>query len=225
MSTLEKEMFQSNSHKSKELAEVKEESKKVEKVISGTASTKKKSWISKVKDTFVSEDASSVGDYILLDIIVPAVKDNLLDIVSRGVEMLLFGGAPQARSRGSRTGSRIYTSYDTYYRPERRREDNRGSRRRPSEYVNLDEDIFIEDEVDEEGRRISGYAKASKAMDYITELFNDYHRITVSDVYDTVGISTPWTMESYGWESLSGFYVRRVHGGALIILPKAIQLN
>lgn len=214
MSTLEKEMFQSNSHKSKELTEVKEESKKVEKVISGTASTKKKSWLSKVKDTFVSEDASSVGDYILLDIIVPAVKDNLLDIVSRGVEMLLFGGAPQARSRGSRTGSRIYTSYDTYYRPERRRE----AERRSEGYSRTSRRDISDIVLDSRG-------EAETVLDHMADLCETYRQVTVADLYDLVGITGNYTDNNYGWTDLRDAGVRRTRDGYILSLPRPRQLD
>lgn len=214
MSTLEKEMFQPNSHKSRELTEVDESPKKVEKVISGTATTKKKSWFSKVKDTFVAEDAGTIGDYILLDIIVPAVKDNLLDIVSRGVEMLLFGGASHARSKTSRTGSRVYTSYDTYYRPERRRE----AERRSESYSKSSRRDISDIVLDSRG-------EAETVLDHMADLCETYGQVTVADLYDLVGISGSFTDNNYGWVDLRDAGVRRTRDGYILALPKPRQLD
>ena len=41
--------------------------KKVEKVVSGNVTVKKKSALAKMRDMFISEDADKVGGYILID--------------------------------------------------------------------------------------------------------------------------------------------------------------
>lgn len=212
MATIDTDNFKPNSYKSKEI-EV-EDTKKIEKVVEGKVTTKKKSFISKVKDTFVSEDVGSVGDYILLDIIVPAVKDNLLDIVSRGVEMLLFGGAPQTRSRGSRTGSKVYTSYDTYYRPERRRE---AERRSESRYRASRRDIS--DIV------LDSRGEAETVLDHMADLCETYGQVTVADLYDLVGISGNYTDNGYGWTDLRDAGVRRTRDGYILALSRPRQLD
>ena len=212
MSTLDKEMFQPNSHKSKEVAEV--EDKKVEKVISGSVVTKKKSWISKVKDSFISEDAGSIGDYIVHDIVIPAVKDNLLDVVSRGVEMLLFGGTPQTRSRGSKTGSRIYTSYDTYYRPERRRDADR----RSESYSRASRRDISDIVLDSRG-------EAETVLDHMADLCETYRQVTVADLYELVGITSSYTDNGYGWTDLRDAGVRRTRDGYILSLPRPRQLD
>ena len=48
--------------------------KKVEKVVSGNVTVKKKSALAKMRDMFISEDADKVGGYILMDVLVPSIK-------------------------------------------------------------------------------------------------------------------------------------------------------
>ena len=81
------ENYPSNSHKARE--EVAE--KKVEKVVSGKTSTKKKSGMRKLSDTFLSEDVSNVKSYIFSEVLLPAAKKLVSDIVTNGTNMLLYG--------------------------------------------------------------------------------------------------------------------------------------
>lgn len=188
--------------------------KKVVKVVEGEVITRKKSWWDKVKETFISDDAGSIGDYILLDIVVPAIKDNLLDITSRGVEMLLFGGASERRSKGSRTGSRYYTSYDSYYRPESRRE-----RSRVSEGYSRASRRDISDII------LDSRGEAETVLDNMADLCETYGQVTVADLYDLVGISGSFTDNNYGWTDMREASVRRVRDGYILSLPRPRQLD
>ena len=81
------EDYKSNSHKAK--AEAKEAAeKKVNKVVTGNVKRKKKSEVSKFKDVFISEDVSNVKTYIFLDVLVPAIKKAVSDIVKDGIDMM-----------------------------------------------------------------------------------------------------------------------------------------
>lgn len=102
------EDYRSNSHKAK--AEAKEAAeKKVDKVVTGNVKRKKKSEVSKFKDVFISEDVSNVKSYIFLDVLVPAIKKAVSDIVKDGVDMMLYGD----KRSGSR-GSSSYASGKAY---------------------------------------------------------------------------------------------------------------
>ena len=79
--------YKSNSHKSNEV----DERKKVGKVVKGKVKTKKKSGITKFTDVFISEDVSSVKSYIIGEVLIPAMKKALSDIVTNGIDMILYG--------------------------------------------------------------------------------------------------------------------------------------
>ena len=65
------EEYPSNSNRAKNDKPAAPE-KKVEAVVSGGAKTRKKSEAKKLADTFISEDASNVKNYILGDVLIPA---------------------------------------------------------------------------------------------------------------------------------------------------------
>ena len=79
------EEYKPNSHKSKEDQKGAVSEKKVEKVIAGTVKSKKKSEIRKFTDVFISEDIDNVKSYILLDVLIPAIKKAISDVVTNGI--------------------------------------------------------------------------------------------------------------------------------------------
>ena len=102
------EEYKSNSDKSRQEQKLE---KKVEAVITGTAKTRKKGEMQKFADVFIAEDANNVKSYILMEVIIPAVKKAISDIVTTGIDMILYGEAGRSRKNG--TASKV--SYRNYY--------------------------------------------------------------------------------------------------------------
>ena len=85
------EKYESNSHRSKELQREEAQSeKRVQKVVTGNVKTRKNE-VRKFTDIFISEDAANVKSYIFMDVLVPAIKKAISDIVTDGVDMILYG--------------------------------------------------------------------------------------------------------------------------------------
>ena len=196
--------YKSNSHRSKETEKPQEERKKIEPVAQGKA--KKKSSGRKMADVFVAEDVTSVKDYIVMDVLVPAVKKALSDIITNGIDMLLYGET-KSKSRGSE--SRV--SYTSYYKS-RDRDYERGARTRARGY---DYDDIILDT-----RR-----EAEEVLDRMDDLLDTYGVVSVADLYDLVGITGNYTDNKYGWTNLRNADVQRVRDGYLLKLPKALPFD
>ena len=79
------EDYKSNSDK---VRQEQQSEKKVEAVITGAAKTRKKGEMQKFADVFIAEDANNVKSYILMEVIVPAVKKAISDIVTTGIDMI-----------------------------------------------------------------------------------------------------------------------------------------
>lgn len=75
------EEYKSNSHKSRQNQNDDIPEKRVEKVVSGSVKSKKKNSLQKITNVFVPEDVDDVKSYIFEDVVVPAVKDIILDAV------------------------------------------------------------------------------------------------------------------------------------------------
>ena len=194
--------YKPNSHKAKK---TEERTKKVDKVVTGKVKTKKKSEMSKFKDVFISEDISNVKSYVFLDVLIPAIKKALSDIIVNGTDMMLYG---DIRDR-KRSGSGNYRNYSTSGT-----RDNRGSERRR---VGYDFDDII---LDSRG-------EAEEVLSRMDELMDTYGVVSVADLYDLVGVSCNYTDNKYGWTgSLRTAEAIRVRdGGYMLKLPRAVLLE
>lgn len=187
-----------------------EKREKVEKAITGTAKRKKKSELSKVGGAIISEDAKKVKDHILLDVLIPAFKNLLADVVSDAVNMALFG---DARRRGGdyRSGSSRYVSYDSRYR-DGYSSRNAQSERRSAGYG------FDEIVLDSRG-------DAEEVLDRMNEILDTYGLVRVADMYDLVGLQSNYTDNNYGWTSLRTADIRRGRDGYYLQMPKAMPID
>lgn len=205
---METPKFPSNSHRSR--IEKEEPKKVVTKVTSGKVVKKKKTFWRRMTDTLFGEDVESVSSYVIHDVLIPAAKNTLSDIVTGGIEMLLFGDRQAAR--GQRNGrNRSYVSYSNYYREDRRNNPQSAARNRARH--NFD-DVIIESR-----------GEAEEVIGQLTDLVIDYGMASVADLYDMVGISTNYTDNKYGWTNLSTARPVRVRDGYLLDLPRPMPLD
>ena len=194
------ENYPSNSHKARE--EVAE--KKVEKVVSGKTSTKKKSGIRKLSDTFLSEDVSNVKSYIFSEVLLPAAKKLVSDIVTNGTNMLLYGEIKNKKGNSSKV------SYSRYY------DDRSRDYRSPVVRNNFDYDEII----------FETRGDAEAVLDAMYDILNQYKVVSVAELYDLASITTHnYTCNNYGWIDLRGSSVVRVRDGYLLKLPRALAID
>lgn len=201
------EEYKSNSHRSKEgKTEALTDRKKVEKVVHGRVRTKPKSGVSKITDVFISEDAANVKSYIVMDVLVPAVKKAISDIVRDGIDMILYG-----ESRGRKSSSVSgYVSYRDYSRSDDR-DRFRDSRSRSS---------YAHDDIILDSR-----GEAEEVLTRMDELIDMYGNVSVADLYDLVGKSSEYTDNKYGWTNIRNAEPIRVRDGYMLKLPKALPIN
>ena len=194
------ENYPSNSHKARE--EVAE--KKVEKVVSGKTSTKKKSGIRKLSDTFLSEDVSNVKSYIFSEVLLPAAKKLVSDIVTNGTNMLLYGEIKNKKGNSSKV------SYSRYY------DDRSRDYRSPVVRNNFDYDEII----------FETRGDAEAVLDAMYDILNQYKVVSVAELYDLASITTHnYTCNNYGWIDLRGSSVVRVRDGYILKLPRALAID
>ena len=173
--------------------------KKVEKVVKGAVKTRKKN---KFTDVFISEDASNVKSYILMDVLVPAIKKAISDIVRDGIDMILYGESGRSRKSDGRTTN--YVSYRSYSDRDRR-DEHRYESRRAYSY----DDIILETK-----------REAEEVLMQMQDIIDNYDVVSVADLYDLVGITGSHVDNKYGWTSLRTADSVRVRDGYLLKLPR-----
>lgn len=200
--------YKPNSHKYKESlesekTEIKE--KKIEQVTQGK--TKKRSELTKVRDVFISEDAAKVKTYVLMDVLVPALKKAISDIIIDGVNMIFYGstGAGKRRSPGDSVSYRSY-----YPDPAKDRFGDSRSVRTIYDYNDVILDTRGEAEI---------------VLNSMQEIIDHYDSVSIADLYELCNIPGRYTDVNYGWTSLRGAEPIRVRDGYMLKLPRAISIK
>ncbi len=210
-----REQYPNNSYTAKDKAEKEKKAppKKLERVTSGKVTKKKKPLGRRFAEAFGAKEGQGVFEYILYDIIIPATKNMLLDSISDGVEMALFGEVRSRRRRldmSSRNRGRM--EYDRIsYRGETR--DRRDNRDRLRANMRDYEDIVFDSKAD-----------AEKVITGLVDMIDSYGQATVADLYDLSGITPEYTMDNYGWTNLSSATSSRTRDGYVLNLPRAVLL-
>lgn len=201
--------YKPNSHGYKEAQKNKAAlaEKKVEKVVTGKVVTRKKSVFSKLSDEFISEDAKNVKSYVFGEVLIPAIKKAISDIVTDGIDMILYGGS-RRDGRRSTVDTVSYTKYSS------RGGGSRMSHQATSNRYSYD-DIILDSRAD-----------AQDVLDRMDEIVESYGFVTVADLFDLVGKSCDYTANRYGWMSTrSAEVVRLRDGGYLIKMPRAVLID
>ena len=186
------------------------EKKEIKAVVNGKVTKKKKGIGSKIGAVlFDDNNVGDVKEYVIFDVIVPAVKNAISNAITGGIDMLLFG---ERRSDSSRSrDSRGYTSYSS--RSTSRRDSSRQSYRRPSLFE-LD-DILLPTKLD-----------ANSVIDNMFNILDEYGVVSVADYYALVGEPSNYQMNAWGWENLTNVYTQRTRNGEYkIVLPKPVNIK
>ena len=201
-----------NSNKSK----TPEERPEVQRVTTSDVVRRKKPLGKRIGEAFSGDDARSVGSYILMDVLIPATKDLIVDVVIQSVQRSLYGTSRPTRSMGSSNAGPVpYNRYSGNSRttstgpgrpPWGRDEPRRMSKQSKSNH-NFDE-IVIQSRIE-----------AETILDSLRLLIEKYEVATVTDLYKCVGITADFTDNDWGWYDLSGAAVVRIREGYLVDLP------
>jgi len=197
--------LQGNSHKSRESVPEPEPREKVEKVIEGKVVTRKKPFWKRAASSMIADDATSIGDFVMTDLVIPGIKNLIYDIGTQALGRSLYGDARVGRrpQGGIMNGiSSIRTKYDRVAE-ERPRVLSREARARHD---------FAEVILDSR-------SEAVDVIERLIERVERYGSATVSDLYDFVGVTGSFADQRWGWTDLRTADVRQLGRGFLLDLP------
>ena len=205
-------VYTPNSHKYKEEQKIAAaEEKRVQKVVKNPVKTKKNE-VRKLADIFISEDVSSVKQYIFMDVLVPAIKKAIYDIVTNGIDMFLYGGT--GKNKSSSNGAKV--SYRSYYD----QKNNNGSYRGSENTVNRNR-------LDYEDIVFSNRGDAEMVKQQMKDIIGRYGVVTIADMYEMAdpNLVAPFTGHKYGWMDVSGAEAVRVRDGYILKLPRPVPID
>lgn len=165
------------------------------------ARVKRESTAKKVVSEIIREDARSVSETVLWDVIIPTVKNLISDTVTRGIESMLYGGDSRPRSRSS------YSDYSGYSRP-------KGTRDRPAERRERRSARHAEPERNE--IIFDTRSDANDVIDRMSDLIDQYGQVSLADLNALIGASSNFIDDNWGWTDMGSFDVRQVRDGFML---------
>lgn len=182
---------------------------KVEKVVTGAVITRKKSGFRKLADEFISDDAKSIKSYVFGEVLIPAIKKAISDIVTDGIDIILYGESRGGRRRNTADRVSYRNYYDTYNTP-----------RGPREPASSVRTGYSYDDIILHSR-----GEAEDVLSRMDELIETYGLVRVADLYDLVGITGNYTDNKYGWTNIRNAEIVRVRDGYMIKMPRAVPID
>lgn len=183
--------------------------KKIESVVTGEVTRRKKPWGKRLSETLVGGDISDVSSYVVLQVLVPAAKDMISDALSQAVDRMLFGDSTsRTRSRSSSrpSGTNGYVSYNrmSQGRSAEPRSGLNEFARRPRSSHDFDEIVVA--------TRVEG----EEVLNRMSDIIDQYEQATVADLLELVGISGNHVDHKWGWTDVSSFRLQKIRDGYLI---------
>ena len=201
------EEYRSNSIKIRDGMSEPISEKKIDPVVSGVTTTQKKSGFNRFASTIIAEDLNSVGSWVFSEVLIPSFKKVISDVVTNGIDMLLYGKASGPKS-GS-TMSKI--SYGSYYQRSYNEPLRSGSNNNSFDYDNI---VF------------SSRGDAEAVLTGMEDILDQFEVVSVSDLYELADVAAPnYTANKYGWTSLRGAQVLRCKDGYIIKLPRVSVID
>lgn len=190
-----------------------EERETLDKIVDITPTKRKRGLMGRlIHGVAGPEGLPGIGSYVNEEIILPAIKNIVVDAVTSGINMVMYGNGGDnrrgTRGHGGRSPYRPNTNYTSRYsthqpEPREREPQARSSKMGVEEYI-------IDDRYD-----------ATHVLTALTENADRYGSVSVADYYDLIGMPSQYTDNTYGWflEDINLAAIIPVRGGYTIKFP------
>lgn len=193
----------------------------IEKIVTGEVTIRKPSRWKKFRQSFIAGDATSVGEHVFWNLMLPAAQDALADMGRTFIEMMIFGdrrsrfGNPRTPVSGPGSTSRI--NYGGMSNGGQRivLTPNQNNISQEPTHVRFNPNEII----------VSSRSEAETIINKMVEVIEKYNSVSVAHLYSMVGVSADYMDHKWGWTNLNHADVRRVNGGVLLVLPRPQDLN
>lgn len=182
-----------------------EAKKELSKIVEGKVTTRKPPWWKRAARSLIADDATNIGDFVLSDILIPAAKNLIRDIIVGGTDRTLFGSGRGRRGLGLRHEgpvSSLRTRYDRMSEEPSRGLTREQRARHDFQLITLD-----------------SRQEAIEVVEALIDQIVRFRVATVTDLYDLVGVTGSYADQRWGWTDLSTADIVQNRGGWLIDLP------
>ena len=183
--------------------------RKYEKVISGEVKVKNRITPKKIIQTFFTEDLEDVKTHVVFDILIPKVKDAVVDSILNTIEMIFYGEVRRRTTVATNTSPIRTISYDKMSK----KSETSPSRPTPGPRRGFHPEDYV----------FESSADAQKVLDMMCDVLEQYGSVSASDFCEFAGVSCEYTLQNYGWRDLSDAKIARAGGGLWVIDLPAVR--
>jgi hypothetical protein len=203
--------YTGNSDKSKEPVP---EKKKFEKVVTGEVVDKEIGLGRKFKNVFFGGDAKQSARYVAGDVLLPALRNLIVDMATMGIERLVNGEGSRRRGRSIPTTSRVqYNAYSGMVEPRQLGRVNLPGQPPRITARAQERDLILERRED-----------AEAVLEQLTIIIDQYEVASVSDLNELLGRPSSHIDQKWGWTSLGHVSIRQVREGYHLDLPQPEEI-
>lgn len=212
--------------------EVDPKKKGLTSVVSERPTKVKKGLVSRLVTGVIGpEGLPGIGSYVNDEIVKPAIKNIIVDAVTSGINMVMYGdrGGNGSGYNRNYSGRNRYNGgggygYGSGYRPSTRYGSNYRERDRDRD---RDRDHYDDRPAPAAKRggvieyKITDRYDASHVLASLTESADNFDSVSVADYYDLIGVESVFTDNNYGWtiDSIHHASIIPVRGGYVIKFP------
>lgn len=174
----------------------------------------------RIREVFIAEDLGTVKGKVFEGVVVPSIKDFIVNIVTNTVTMIFYG-EKAVNVKGYQSswlgGSGKRVSYSTYYASSLNG-DNLSKKLSPEMVTSYTEPLF------------SSYEEAKECLSDLVEMLDNYPQVTISDLYSHEavvknGYHNEAVFNKWGWKNLGNAHVSATPSGYTLNLPKPKYLE
>lgn len=183
-----------------------EKEKKVEKVVS-SAKEIKPSLGERMKDIFFSGDFTGAARYVATEVLLPAMRNLIVETVSTAVERAVYGET-RRRPRSAHDPRPQYR-YDRAGRNSERRGYVPDQPLPPSSRRH----VSVNDVV------LGTREEAELVLERMNDIIDQYEVVSVADFKELCGLPNHYVDNTWGWHTLVSAVIRQDRTGYILILP------
>jgi hypothetical protein len=203
--------YPSNSKKAKEKAEKAAEPRpKLEPIEGIEAKVQKPSLGRRIRTAFTGDDARGIGDYLLFEVALPAIKTTIYDLITGGANRALFGQGLPPGSASRRPGVVNYNQISSAQRAQPVQANMSAADRAQHNFDNI---------------TFTTRQDAEAVLRRLIDIVDTFDVVAVSDLYELVNVTGSFVDDKWGWFNLAGADIIPVRGGFMIDFPNTQQIR
>lgn len=196
-----------------------EKQPRVEQVTTAKAAPRRHGLGRRFKETFIQGTARETVDFMVSDIVVPAVQDMLYDAFEGGLRRMIHG-----ETSGRQRRSAAPTGYSAVGQVNYQGMSTRASAQPTPQQRMLSRRARADHNFS--GIIIDSRREADDVLEQLFECLSRFGSVSVGDLYEATGIQTTHVDYKWGWTSLPGAKpIRRQDGRYSLNLPEPDTLN